>query len=63
VAPGYLQFLSDQIDLIESWGAGWTADFGIYTGAPWRSNLHCLDLGQGRRGRPAEAPPPGGLTP
>jgi hypothetical protein len=42
-APGYLQFLSDLIDLIESWGDGWaffdcrepsTADFGIYTGPP-----------------------------
>jgi hypothetical protein len=41
VAPGYLQYLGDQIDLIESWGTGWTffdyrepspTDFGIYTG-------------------------------
>ena len=43
VALGYLQYLSDQIDLIQSWGAGWTffdyrepsaTDFGIYTGPP-----------------------------
>jgi hypothetical protein len=49
-------------------GAGWTFLDSVSrrpltsgsTSGPRRPHRHSLDLGQGRRGRPAEAPPPAG---